>query len=144
MHTAEHIADLILSRDTEQEFMSNLKLQKMLYYEQGFHLAVFGKPLFGEDIEAWNYGPVVPGVYEKFAGNGKRGIVPPENVDFDLDKESGELFDEVFGIYNQFSAAKLVEMTHGETPWRTTEVGRGNVIGKDKLRDFFLTRLADG
>lgn len=31
----------------------------MLYYQQGFHLAMFGTPLFEEDIEAWMYGPVV-------------------------------------------------------------------------------------
>ena len=34
------------------EMMSNLKLQKMLYYEQGYHLAKFGTPLFQEEIEA--------------------------------------------------------------------------------------------
>ena len=48
------------------ELMSNLKLQKMLYYEQGFHLAKFNTPLFDEEIEAWMYGPVVPAVYNHF------------------------------------------------------------------------------
>lgn len=45
------------------EKLTNLKLQKLLYYQQGFHLAVFGIPLFNEDVEAWMYGPVVPDVY---------------------------------------------------------------------------------
>ena len=40
------------------ELMSNMKLQKMLYYQQGFHLAMFGTPLFDEDMEAWMYGPL--------------------------------------------------------------------------------------
>ena len=47
---------------TNGELVSNLKLQKLLYYVQGFHLAVFGEPLFEEEIEAWMYGPVVPSV----------------------------------------------------------------------------------
>lgn len=43
-----------------------MKLQKLLYYVQGFHIAVFNRPLFNEDIEAWMYGPVVPAVYEYY------------------------------------------------------------------------------
>lgn len=38
----------------------------MLYYQQGFHLAYFGTPLFDEEIEAWMYGPVVPCVFENY------------------------------------------------------------------------------
>lgn len=38
------------------ERLTNLKLQKLLYYQQGFHLAFFGTPLFAEDVEAWMYG----------------------------------------------------------------------------------------
>lgn len=37
------------------DLMSNMKLQKMLYYQQGFHLAMFGTPLFEDDMEAWMY-----------------------------------------------------------------------------------------
>lgn len=43
--------------DDNLEFISNLKLQKLLYYEQGYHLAIFDTPLFDADIEAWMYGP---------------------------------------------------------------------------------------
>ena len=50
------IANKILARgssDDSGELISNLKLQKLLYYMQGFHLAYFNEPLFEEDIEAW-------------------------------------------------------------------------------------------
>ena len=60
------IANKLLSHaanNGEGELMSNMKLQKMLYYQQGFHLAYFNTPLFEENIEAWMYGPVVPCVY---------------------------------------------------------------------------------
>ena len=54
---------LLYSADMGRELMTNMKLQKMLYYQQGFHLAYFGTPLFDKDIEAWMFGPVVPSVY---------------------------------------------------------------------------------
>ena len=54
------IADKIIAASSSQaevgDVMTNLKLQKLLYYMQGFHLAVFDTPLFDEDIEAWQYG----------------------------------------------------------------------------------------
>jgi uncharacterized phage-associated protein len=56
------------------DLISNMKLQKLLYYQQGFHLAYFGKPLFEEDIEAWMYGPVVPSVYSHFKTEGSGAL----------------------------------------------------------------------
>jgi uncharacterized phage-associated protein len=46
--------------------MTNMKLQKLLYYAQGQYLAEHEEPLFDEDIEAWSHGPVVPSVYRAF------------------------------------------------------------------------------
>lgn len=50
----------------EREGITNLKLQKVLYFAQVYYLAKLGKPFFRENLEAWNYGPVVPEVYRKF------------------------------------------------------------------------------
>ena len=77
------IAKKLLFRAKNNEngdFMSNMKLQKMLYYQQGFHLAYYGTPLFDEEIEAWMYGPVVPCVYEHFKNYGRQGIDPGEEI----------------------------------------------------------------
>ena len=55
---------IICKTDVEHgDTLSNLKLQKLLYYMQGFHLAFFDEPFFNESIEAWTYGPVVPVVF---------------------------------------------------------------------------------
>lgn len=145
-YPAIHIAQLLLTKFKDQshsqEFMTNLKLQKMLYYEQGFHLAAFGTPLFNESIEAWMYGPVVPAVYEHFSDKGSSGIEPAENEIFDLSEDEATLFNNVFDVYNQFSATKLVEMTHSEPPWCNSEVGRGCVISNESMEAFFKTRLS--
>lgn len=136
---------LAASRDSEiagqGELMSNMKLQKMLYYQQGFHLAVFGEPLFAEPIEAWMYGPVVPSVYEHFKKYGFQGISPETNEDISLEPKEQALFDEVYKVYSTYSALGLMNMTHSESPWATTETGMGNVIDLGKMREFFLTRI---
>lgn len=125
-----------------EEFMTNMKLQKMLYYQQGFHLAYFGTPLFDEDIEAWMYGPVVPSVYNNYKENGKGGIIPNKEKIFKFKNEKEEaLFNEVFRVYGVYSALGLMEMTHSEVPWKSTQTGEGNVISKDKIKSFFKSRL---
>ena len=122
------------------ELISNMKLQKMLYYQQGFHLAYFGTPLFDEEIEAWMYGPVVPCIYEYFKPNDNRGIEYSDDV-ISLSTEEEALFNEVYRVYGKYSAIGLIEMTHNETPWKSTPAKVGSVISKDKMKAFFKKRL---
>ena len=59
---------LFRARELEAgEVISNLKMQKLLYYAQGHFSALYDEPLFEERIEAWRYGPVVKNVYDRFA-----------------------------------------------------------------------------
>lgn len=126
------------------DLMSNMKLQKMLYYEQGYHLAVFNTPLFEEDIEAWMYGPIVPCVYEHFKQYGSGGIQPEKKNIISLTEEEEDLFNEVFDAYVDFSAYGLMRKTHEEAPWRKTTTGPGNVISPNKMIEFFETKLTNG
>jgi uncharacterized phage-associated protein len=138
------IAHKILVRASnceEGELISNMKLQKLLYYMQGFHIAVFEEKLFEEDIEAWQYGPVVPVVYEKYNPNGSNGIQPEDKEVIALEKTEERLFEQVFKIYNQYTAYGLMNLTHNETPWKNTNTGKGSVISYDKLKSYFKTRL---
>lgn len=137
------IANKLLSRAAnygEGELMSNMKLQKMLYYQQGFHLAYLDTPLFDEEIEAWMYGPVVPCVYNRFKGNGNSGL-EPSSEEIQLSDLEEALFNEVFQVYGAYSASGLMNMTHNESPWLTTPTGVGNVISIEKMKEFFKTRL---
>lgn len=145
MPTARDVANYFLSLiDPEEgEMISNLKMQKLVYYAQGFHLALTGKPLFQESIEAWRYGPVVPTLYRELKVNAD-GPIPPPPEEFNPDEvfspEQREILDEVFEVYGQFSAWKLRDLTHEEKPWRDAESNNG-VITHDSLREYFLTRL---
>ncbi len=137
---------LLYSADKGGELMTNMKLQKMLYYQQGFHLAYFGTPLFDEDIEAWMYGPVVPVIYEEYKSYGRNGIEPNRELAFSFEqKKELALFNEVCKVYGAYSAIGLMNMTHEEMPWKSTPTGEGedHVIAKEKMQSFFKKRLKD-
>lgn len=142
-YKALDIANKLIARAAnsgEGELMSNMKLQKMLYYQQGFHLAYFDTPLFDDEIEAWMYGPVVPNVYNRFKGQGSKGLEPVADEIMLSDTEE-TLFDEVYQVYGAYSASGLMNMTHKESPWQSTPIGVGNIISLEKMNVFFKTRL---
>jgi uncharacterized phage-associated protein len=142
-YKALDIANKLLAKASYSEYeelTSNLKLQKLLYYQQGFHLAYFGEPLFDEDIEAWMYGPAVPSVYNHFKDNRNLGISYSGDV-IRLQPEEESLFNEVYKVYGAYSAIGLMNMTHQESPWTTTKTANGSIITKDKLKAFFKKRL---
>ena len=88
------------------------------------------------------FGPVVPEVYEKYAKYDAKGIEPSSKIKIDLSEEETTLFNNVFDVYNQYSAVKLVEMTHSEPPWNSVSPSKGNIISQESMKKFFLTRLA--
>jgi uncharacterized phage-associated protein len=134
----------LAKRDPEAgDEISNLKLQKLLYYAQGLHLALTGEPLFPETIEAWQHGPVVPPVYHACKRYGERNLPQVEaNPHSSLTAEQRRFLDDVYEVYGQFSAWKLREMTHDEAPWKDAEArGPSTEITHQALRDFFVTRV---
>ena len=115
--------------DESGDLISNLKLQKLVYYAQGLHLALYDKPLFPEAVEAWTHGPVVPELYHAYKHHEAGSIPRPGDLDFStFDAPTRELLDEVYSVYGQFSAWKLREMTHEEAPWKETYAQGGGVM----------------
>lgn len=140
----EDIAKKIIAKARPEygDVITNMKLQKILYYMQGFHLAMFEEPLFSEDIEAWMYGPVVPSVYDSYKESGNSPITNDEDyTPIKLQGEEEELFDQVYEAYGQFSALKLMQMTHNEIPWKSVPTGYGSVISKEVIKKYFDTQV---
>ncbi len=140
----EEVANYFLDKlDIEAEdCISNLKLQKLVYYAQGFVMALTDKKLFDEPIEAWEHGPVVRCLYGKYKDNGSAAITRTENLEYPhllQYPEIMEILDEVYQVYGQFSAWKLRNMTHNETPWLDTK--RNEVITDCKMLTFFKTQI---
>lgn len=141
-YNAIDIAKKIVCRtDVEHgDTISNLKLQKLLYYMQGFHLAFFDAPFFNESIEAWTYGPVVPVVFREFKRYQNRAINPHNYCgELVLTDEEQQMFDRVYNEYNRFSAVALMQMTHSEGPWKSHAIG--DVITNEEMRKHFLTQI---
>lgn len=123
------------------ERLTNLKLQKLLYYQQGFHLAFFGTPLFAENVEAWMYGPVVPAVYDEYSAYGSSAL-PEVKVPVSLSEDEEELFNEVYDAYREFSAIGLMNRTHSERPWLdAVPHDRGTVITQESMMAYFKTQI---
>lgn len=126
---------------SEEEHMGNLRLNKLLFYSQGQHLARYGKPLFNDPIEAWVYGPVVPPIYQKYKVCGKNPIT---TVDEDykasvFSRDEQLLLSDVLRTYGPFTAGTLVSMTHQPgTPWRNAYIdGRNTEITQASMMEFF-------
>lgn len=139
------VAEYFLSLIDEDsgDVLTNLKIQKLLYYAQGFSLAILHYPLFEEKIIAWNLGPVVVEVYDEYKTRGSDIVYPSNDFDFsNFNEDEIELLNEVFEVYGQFSATALVEMTHKEPPWRDTR--KNEEIHHKRLQNYFSTQTIDG
>ena len=140
-----NVADHFLAKQDDEsgESITNLKLQKLCYYAQGFHLALYDEPLFSDDIEAWQHGPVVRNLWNKYKSKGRNPLPVPENhATYTADDETADFLDEVYAVYGQYSAWKLRDMTYGEPPWIETPKGTG-VISRESMKDYFATLVDD-
>ena len=129
------------NNDDAGDLISNLKLQKLVYYAQGFSLAIFDRALFNNTIEAWQHGPTIPELYSQFKHFGSGAIETPEEFDPDsLSHNEQGLLDEVYDVYGQFSAWKLRNMTHEEPPWKDA-IKNGSFISQQSMAEYFKTQL---
>ena len=147
-HKASDVARWFLAHnrrvlvDGDAEYISNLKLQKLLYYAQGSFLAVKDNPLFPDDIVAWRHGPVVESVYHQYSCYGANGIDFDEDFDANIfTDDENALLIQVYDIFGQYSAWKLRDMTHEEDPWRHT--ASNGVIATSLIKDYFRREYLD-
>ncbi len=129
--------------------ITQLKLQKLLYYAQGFYLALYDKPLFSESICAWKRGPVVAELWHEYKKFGSIDIPFPGEVDLPVDNGKIAIFlDALYEKIGYFSPFKLSAMTHKEGPWTSTspdcEITQEamKLYYKNKIDDFGLREFA--
>ncbi len=142
MRKEEAVANyfIILGLDDKEEYMTNLRLNKLMYFAQAWSLALLHKPLFQESIEAWAYGPVVPSIYREYKENGKRPIesVSPEfSIEMFSDEER-ELLSSVMAAYRKYSTPGLVDIAHiKDGPWDKAYNSNKRIIDQEDIRKFF-------
>ena len=136
------------SDDDIVEYTSRLKLLKLLYYIQGYHLAMFNAPLFNDKMEAWLHGPVVPSVYKWVKDMTDEKLQDEAMNDeqmgaLNLHPQQTELISEVLKIYNKYSAYGLRDKTHTEMPWLSVyEKDKNNEITLENLKNI-ITPLVE-
>lgn len=124
--------------DKLTEGITHLKLQKLLYFAQAAHLAVHDTPLFTDEIQAWEFGPVIPTVYSVFAKYASAAIPSDEGV-CPSDPSVKLFLEEVWKVFGKYSASELVNLSHNIGPWSLIyeKNKRGAVIPEEAIKVAF-------
>jgi uncharacterized phage-associated protein len=151
---------LELSRNENLD-ITQMKLQKLVYISHGFCLAILNKPLISDDIQAWQYGPIIPELYNEFKPFGKspiKSLATNMYVDDDLeiiktpvyinknDNEINDLLETIWEKYKRYNGIQLSNMTHQDnTPWHQTyKNGIPNQnIKNDVIKRYYISLIED-
>lgn len=142
MHTALETAQYFLSlADEHGDELDQLKLQKLCYYAQGYNLAMRGKPLFSDPIEAGDNGPVVRDLQRRF----DRGEANPVPADQSFDRDCFGVMESALlhAVYREFrtvGSSDLAASIHTENPWCEARE-RGGALRAETMRDHFAARI---
>ena len=130
--------------------MTPLKLNKISYIAHGWVLGFTSKPLLIEDVEAWEFGPVIPELYRGIRIYKRNPIKDLDGwSEADLNEREKNLLDQVYDIYGKFHAGKLVGLTHEKgTPWYEVtnggkKYGRGIVIPNESIERYYKRQIDD-
>lgn len=141
--------------------MSNLKLQKLLFYIHAYHLAYFETPLIEDEFEAWVHGPVSRKVfmalrdtarlYDELSYHQEEGEDTPDvSLQKVLTDDQMELIDDVLDEYGVLTGLQLENLTHSEDPWISTRGGLppgekcDKVIPNDLIQKYYKDQLYQG
>ena len=166
---ANYFIDLAAERG---QLLSPMKLQKLVYFAHGWHLALMGEPLVNEPVEAWTFGPVLPSLYYAFKKYGNQPVDEhvkaywrtepqaggqPYYIEFSpgLDDEprsheyTRALLDRIWDVYGPLDAIQLSNATHlPGTPWHDAFVRNGHrpprdeIIDETAIRDSFRSMMS--
>ena len=120
------------------EEVTPLMLQKLLYFIQGIHSALYGKSIFAEDCRAWIHGPVYPEVYELFRDFKYNPIDDArfallEGMEDTLTDDEKRVIDLVVNTFGMYGGKVLEKITHNEDPWMEARKGYGDSIPSSEL-----------
>lgn len=143
--------------------ISQMKLQKLVFFAHAFHLGIFGKPLVDEVVQAWKFGPVFESIYKSFKVFGSDPITKESFNNYaripffhlknnrQLSENEKVISDEVWRVFEDVSATDLMRITHQNgSPWHQAVkphlkhgIGfpRGITIPDDTIASFYKATL---
>lgn len=137
---------MLEQRKRAGEAITAMQLIKLVYVAQGYMLGRHGRPLFeDEDVEAWQYGPVVPSVYhavKSFRSAPVQRVSGAEEQSFT--EAEAAVMEMVASLYGAYDGIALSTATHrAGTPWSVTRdwFGRNAPISNDIIANFYAELL---
>ncbi len=126
--------------------ITNLRLQKILYFVQAQFISNNNSLCFIEEFECWTYGPVIPSVYSYFRFFGTLNIEindfihgDIENIEFS--EEDKMLVDSIISKTKNMSTDQLIEITHLQDPWKMNYNPEQNmIIPNEDMLEYFSSR----
>lgn len=155
-YDVKDVAQFVVNYSNEKSIsITNLKLQKLLYYIQAAFLVKKGEPCFYQSIVNWRHGPVVVEIYEEFKQYGSREIeridettifiskdgfkFEPVEIKYDeskIEEDDRDIIKKIINVYKKSSPWDMVEKTHQESPWMHTS--NYDEITRDSIKSYFL------
>lgn len=159
LYNVQQVANFFLAKGEEEgRGLSSLKLLKLVYIGYGWVLALTGRRLFSEKIQAWQHGPVVPALYHEFK-HYRSDPISEKAVSFDLDslafteptipdsdKETRLILERVWEAHKSLTGWSLRNMTHEVgSPWHSVynELDRDTVISDELIAPYFKERIGE-
>lgn len=132
----------------ERKQLSNMQLQKLVFFAHGVYLGVYDKPLIDEPVMAWNFGPVIPRLYEKLqkfgSGNVSERLIPESKVE-ELPASAKGAIRSTWDVFGQYSAWDLSNISHAsggpwDTVWNSLD-SRFSEISNDLIASYYKPLL---
>lgn len=136
---------LICKFNSEENIITQLKLQKLLYFIEAYYMAFYDKyALYIEDFYAWTYGPVIKEVYDKYKIFMSEAIIEEDcNNLITLDQITKDSIDTICSAFGKLTAYDLIKITHLQgSPWFNTL--KPNKISKQETKKWFNTLFLTG
>lgn len=143
MYDVLDVAKYIIYRCHDRGIIiDNLKLQKVLYFVQAEFLVTKDEPCFDEKIVAWNFGPVIPEVYQEYKIFGSAAIFVGKRFDtrtpIYIAARDKRLINGIADNVISCSNTTLTNIVHCQTPWREAyQQGENTVISLESLKQYF-------
>ncbi len=147
--TASEVASYIIAEfHASEDLITNMKVQKLLYYVQGWHLGLYGIPVFADEFQAWVHGPVQYEVWKEYQGY-SGGPITNSIEEPRFEQHLIKHIEQVLECYGGETAFTLELMTHKEWPWiearndLPSDVPSQNIILIETMKEYFTKLVQD-
>ncbi len=146
--SAKAVANQFLEMaEKAEDSLTNMQLQKLVYIASGFHLGFTGKPLIHDKVHAWQFGPVIPCLYDALRKFGNGPVTERLETGDSIPRDSFafDVISQVLQGYGKMSGPKLSALTHlPGSPWHKTwerDENRFGVIPVEMITEHYRERL---